>query len=189
MMQIVPGQNERQLVAAVVEALGLPLGALGEVTVDGFSIRNSDALMNADDIVFEPTEIPAGTLAPSHSEDTLSFPPEGAPAMNKAAPHTAAAAAPAAATSAVPEAPSEATDPPAAKKQKLMPDADATLVADVRTYMKANKLSQVTVGQEVHISQTVISQWLSLKYHGRNVKVRIPPPPPSRLVPHARAVP
>ena len=107
MMQIVPGQNERQLVAAVVEALGLPLGALGEVTVDGFSIRNSDALMNADDIVFEPTEIPAGTLAPSHSEDTLSFPPEGAPAMNKAAPHTAAAAAPAAATAAVPEHPSQ----------------------------------------------------------------------------------
>ena len=44
MMQIVPGQNEQQLVAAVVEALGLPLGALGEVTLNGFSIRKKWSL-------------------------------------------------------------------------------------------------------------------------------------------------
>lgn len=50
--------------------------------------------------------------------------------------------------------------------------SDAALVAEVRTYMKANKLSQVTVGQEARISQAVISQWLSLKYHGHNDKVR-----------------
>ena len=49
--------------------------------------------------------------------------------------------------------------------------SDAALVAEVRTYMKANKLSQVTVGQEARISQAVISQWLSLKYHGHNDKV------------------
>ena len=55
--------------------------------------------------------------------------------------------------------------------------SDPQLVSDVRAYMKANKLSQVTVGQEARISQAVISQWLSLKYmyHGHNDKVRSPP--------------
>jgi hypothetical protein len=73
-----------------------------------------------------------------------------------------------------------------AQARKLM--SDATLVADVRTYMKANKLSQITVGEETRISQGVISPWLSLKYHGNNDKVgcATPPPPPA---PHARAVP
>ena len=45
------------------------------------------------------------------------------------------------------------------------------LVSEVRNYMKMHKLSQVTVGQEARISQAVISQWLSLKYHGHNDKV------------------
>ena len=51
-------------------------------------------------------------------------------------------------------------------------DPDEQLVQDVRGYMKMHKLSQVTVGQEARISQAVISQWLSLKYHGHNDKVR-----------------
>ena len=37
--------------------------------------------------------------------------------------------------------------------------------------MKANKLGQAQVGHEARISQTVISQWLSLKYQGNNDKV------------------
>lgn len=60
------------------------------------------------------------------------------------------------------------------KRSKERPhkmDSDAELVADVRAYMKLHKLSQVTVGQEARISQAVISQWLSLKYHGHNDKV------------------
>ena len=62
-----------------------------------------------------------------------------------------------------------------AKNERKM-QSDAALVNDVRTYMKANKLSQVTVGQEARISQAVISQWLSLKYHGHNDKARPPQP-------------
>eukprot|EP01046_Picozoa_sp_COSAG06_P054157 COSAG06_NODE_9559_length_1871_cov_1.327314_2_plen_155_part_01 len=57
-------------------------------------------------------------------------------------------------------------------------ESNATLVADVRTYMKANKLSQITVGEETRISQGVISPWLSLKYHGNNDKVGCASPPP-----------
>ena len=51
--------------------------------------------------------------------------------------------------------------------------SDPVLVSEVRNYMKMHKLSQVTVGQEARISQAVISQWLSLKYHGHNDKVRL----------------
>ena len=47
----------------------------------------------------------------------------------------------------------------------------ALLVAAVKAFMKANKLSQAQVGREVRISQAVISKWLSLKYHGHNDKV------------------
>jgi hypothetical protein len=49
---------------------------------------------------------------------------------------------------------------------------DPELVKEVRTYMKANKVSQVVAGQEARVSQAVISQWLSMKYHGHNDKVR-----------------
>jgi len=38
--------------------------------------------------------------------------------------------------------------------------------------MKANRVSQVVAGQEARVSQAVISQWLSMKYHGHNDKVR-----------------
>ena len=40
--------------------------------------------------------------------------------------------------------------------------------------MKVNRVSQVIVGQEARVSQSVISQWLSLRYHGHNDKVRRP---------------
>ena len=53
------------------------------------------------------------------------------------------------------------------KEQK----SDAQLVADVKAFMLANKLGQVQVGREARISLAVISQWLSLKYHGHNDKV------------------
>ena len=69
----------------------------------------------------------------------------------------------------------QATKASRAKNERKM-QSDAALVNDVRTYMKANKLSQVTVGQEARISQAVISQWLSLKYHGHNDKARHSPP-------------
>ena len=59
---------------------------------------------------------------------------------------------------------------PNADKNKM--ESDEQLVQDVRGYMKMHKLSQVTVGQEARISQAVISQWLSLEYHGHNDKVR-----------------
>lgn len=49
---------------------------------------------------------------------------------------------------------------------------DPALVKEVRAYMKANKVSQVVAGQEARVSQAVISQWLSMKYHGHNDKVR-----------------
>ena len=49
-------------------------------------------------------------------------------------------------------------------------ESDPVLVQEVKMFMKANKLSQVTVGQEVQISQPVISQWLSLKYHSYKVR-------------------
>ena len=60
------------------------------------------------------------------------------------------------------------------RAQGLQPgnESDHLLVQEVKMFMKANKLSQVTVGQEARISQAVISQWLSLKYHGHNYKVR-----------------
>lgn len=48
---------------------------------------------------------------------------------------------------------------------------DPELVKEVRAYMKANKVSQVVAGQEARVSQAVISQWLSMKYHGHNDKV------------------
>jgi hypothetical protein len=48
---------------------------------------------------------------------------------------------------------------------------DPALVKEVRAYMKANKVSQVVAGQEARVSQAVISQWLSMKYHGHNDKV------------------
>jgi hypothetical protein len=60
---------------------------------------------------------------------------------------------------------------PAPRHREARKDSDADLVKDVRLFMKTNKLSQVTVGQEARISQAVISQWLSLKYHGHNDKV------------------
>ena len=46
-------------------------------------------------------------------------------------------------------------------------EPDPVLVQEVKMCMTANKLSQVTVGQEARISQPVISQWLSLKYHSQ----------------------
>jgi hypothetical protein len=58
------------------------------------------------------------------------------------------------------------------KRKRPLEEPDAGLVHEVRTYMKTNKLSQVMVGQEARVSQAVISQWLSLKYHGHNSKVR-----------------
>jgi len=57
------------------------------------------------------------------------------------------------------------------KRKRPLEEPDAGLVHEVRTYMKTNKLSQVMVGQEARVSQAVISQWLSLKYHGHNSKV------------------
>ena len=61
---------------------------------------------------------------------------------------------------------------PAAKaSQRDQSISDAGLVGEVRSFMKCNKLSQVMVGQEARVSQAVISQWLSLKYHGHNAKV------------------
>jgi hypothetical protein len=59
----------------------------------------------------------------------------------------------------------------ACRRKRPLEEPDAVLVAEVRAYMKANKLSQVMVGQEARVSQAVISQWLSLKYHGHNAKV------------------
>ena len=49
--------------------------------------------------------------------------------------------------------------------------SDELLVLDMRAYMKLHKLSQDIVGQEARISQAVVAQWLSLKYHGHNEKV------------------
>jgi hypothetical protein len=57
------------------------------------------------------------------------------------------------------------------KRKRPLKQPNAGQVHEVRTYMKINKLSQVMVGQEARISQAVISQWLSLKYHGHNSKV------------------
>ena len=57
------------------------------------------------------------------------------------------------------------------QRKRPLEEPDAGLVNEVRAYMKANKLSQVMVGQEARVSQAVISQWLSLKYHGHNAKV------------------
>ena len=53
--------------------------------------------------------------------------------------------------------------------------SDELLVLDMRAYMKMHKLSQDIVAQEARISQAVVSQWLSLKYHGHNEKVRACP--------------
>ena len=47
----------------------------------------------------------------------------------------------------------------------------ADLVQRVRDYMSSNRVSQSAVGSEARVSQAVISQWLSLKYHGHNEKV------------------
>jgi hypothetical protein len=60
---------------------------------------------------------------------------------------------------------------PAPRNRQARKGSDANLVKDVRLFMKTNKLSQVTVGHEARISQAVMSQWLSLKYHGHNDKV------------------
>jgi hypothetical protein len=48
---------------------------------------------------------------------------------------------------------------------------DRELVAKIRAVMKENKLSQMVVGKEAHVSQAVISQWLASKYNGDNSKV------------------
>ena len=48
---------------------------------------------------------------------------------------------------------------------------DPELVKEVRAFMKTYKVSQVVVGQEARVSQAVISQWLSMKYHGYNHRV------------------
>ena len=64
-----------------------------------------------------------------------------------------------------------ASQSPRHKRKRPLEEPDAGLVNEVRVYMKANKLSQVMVGQEARVSQAVISQWLSLKYHGHNAKV------------------
>jgi len=48
---------------------------------------------------------------------------------------------------------------------------DPDLVQRVRDYMSSNRVSQSAVGSEARVSQAVISQWLSLKYHGHNEKV------------------
>ena len=60
---------------------------------------------------------------------------------------------------------------PAPRNRQARKGSDANLVKDVRLFMKTNKLSQVTVGQEARISQAVMSRWLSLKYYGHNDKV------------------
>ena len=52
--------------------------------------------------------------------------------------------------------------------------ASLELIEEVREYMKVNRVSQVIAGQEARVSQSVISQWLSLRYHGHNDKVRRP---------------
>ena len=49
--------------------------------------------------------------------------------------------------------------------------SDPVLVKHVNAYMKANKVSQTAAGQEARISQAVMSQWLSMKFHGHNDKV------------------
>jgi len=41
-----------------------------------------------------------------------------------------------------------------------------TLVSEVKAFMKLRKISQVCVGHEARMSQAVVSQWLSGKYHG-----------------------
>ena len=64
-----------------------------------------------------------------------------------------------------------ASPSPRHKRKRPLEEPDAGLVNEVRMYMKSNKLSQVMVGQEARVSQAVISQWLSLKYHGHNAKV------------------
>ena len=62
---------------------------------------------------------------------------------------------------------------------------DTALVYEVKAFMKSHKVSQVRVGQEARMSQAVVSQWLSLKYHGNVDKV----PRPTRLAdPPHRAV-
>ena len=52
--------------------------------------------------------------------------------------------------------------------------ASLELIEEVREFMKVNRVSQVIAGQEARVSQSVISQWLSLRYHGHNDKVRRP---------------
>ena len=44
-----------------------------------------------------------------------------------------------------------------------IPDDEVDIVVRVARMMKANKLSQVQVGQEARVSQAVISQWLARK--------------------------
>ena len=46
-----------------------------------------------------------------------------------------------------------------------------TVVSNVIKEMKNRKLSQVQVGQEAHVSQAVILQWLAKKYHSHNGRV------------------
>jgi hypothetical protein len=67
--------------------------------------------------------------------------------------------------------PARGHPPSCPREHRQGEDSDADLVKDVRLFMKTNKLSQVTVGQEARISQAVMSQWLSLKYYGHNDKV------------------
>ena len=53
--------------------------------------------------------------------------------------------------------PHGAGPPPRHKRKRPLEEGDERLVNEVRGYMKANKLSQVMVGQEARISQVVIS--------------------------------
>ena len=70
-----------------------------------------------------------------------------------------------------PPPPNGGPSSPRQKRKRPLEEGDERLVNEVRGYMKENKLSQVMVGQEARVSQAVISQWLSRKYHGHNAKV------------------
>ena len=74
--------------------------------------------------------------------------------------------------------------------------ATSALVEEVRAYLQANKISQLTAGQEANVSQGVVSQWLGGKYPHKTTTIEdsmrawlhkrrggVGPPPPAPAVP------
>ena len=49
--------------------------------------------------------------------------------------------------------------------------ATSALVEEVRAYLRANQISQLTAGQEANVSQGVVSQWLGGKYPHKSTTI------------------